>query len=171
MTTGTDLRGDRERNRRRREKGVGVVLLQLDPRWRQLGLRRSRRANASPTAEQPPRPRTAEHGRSSADKGRTVGTSVLDGTLIDDTAEDGGAPEAVSRRLTGNTEPAHVADADGQPLPVRPLQERDEVLPADTQTLPHRRGDDVGVLPELGERLGEAVERRAGVVAIPFHGL
>src|SRR6476660_7394547 len=129
MTSGTDLRGDRERNRRRREKGIGVVLLQLDPRWRQIRLRRSGRANARQKAEQPPRPRNADHGRSSADKGRTVGTSVLDRTLKDVTAENGGAPEAVSRRLTGNTEPAHVADANGQPLPVRPLQERNQVLP------------------------------------------
>src|SRR3982751_6011471 len=103
MTSGTDLRGDRERNRRRREKGIGVVLLQLDPWGRQVRLRRSRRANARQKAEQPPRPRNADHGRSSADQGgRTVGTSVLDGIRVDVTAEDGGLSESVSRRLTAS---------------------------------------------------------------------
>src|SRR6185369_16905471 len=121
MTSGTDLRGDRERDRRRREKGIGVVLLQLDPWWRQVRLRRSRRADARQKAEQPPRPRNADHGRSSADKGRTVGTSVLDGILVDVTAEDGASPESVSRRLTGSAEPPSVADADRKPFPVRPF--------------------------------------------------
>ena len=96
---------------------------------------------------------------------------MLDGILVDVTAEDGAAPESVSRRLSGNAEPPSVTDADRKAFPVRPFEQRDEILAADAQPLPHHRGDDVGVPAELGERLDEAVERRAGVVAIPFHRL
>ena len=41
-------------------------------------------------------------------------------------------------------------------LAVRPLQQRDEILPADAQALPERRGDDVGLPAELGQRLEQS---------------
>src|SRR6185295_269384 len=68
MTPPAHRPGNLKGDGRRREKRIGVVLLELDPRREHVRLCRYRGPRSHQKPEPPPRPHEADHGRSSSNK-------------------------------------------------------------------------------------------------------
>src|SRR5690348_2624092 len=76
-----------------------------------------------------------------------------------------------TNRAGGGAEAAGLADADGEPAPIAPLEERDHELAARTGRVAQGGRRDVPRGGELPQHLDESVERVARVVAVALDGL